>query len=100
MRETLEHKVLQWAASKDLLRGPKLGPAQGAKTLEEAVELLQATISGDLEEVKDGIGDVLVTLIIQASNHGLTLDHCLQHAYDQIKDRRGSTVNGTFVKEE
>ena len=34
--------------------------------------------------------------------HSLKLDvqDCLQHAYNQIKDRKGKMINGVFVKEE
>ena len=50
--------------------------------------------------VIDGIGDVLVTLIIVAEQLGLTLTECLAVAYLEIKDRKGRLVNGTFIKEE
>lgn len=33
-------------------------------------------------------------------NYGLTLKECVQHAYDQIKDRKGKMIDGVFVKEE
>ena len=50
--------------------------------------------------LKDGIGDVIVTLVILAEQQGLSLEECLQAAWDEIKDRKGKTVNGTFIKEE
>jgi hypothetical protein len=31
---------------------------------------------------------------------GLEPKDCLQAAWDEIKDRKGKTVNGVFVKEE
>ena len=30
---------------------------------------------------------------------GWTLEECLQYAYDEIKNRKGKTINGTFVKD-
>ena len=49
----------------------------------------------------DGIGDVLVTLIIVAELERLGVDECLAAAYNEIKDRRGRlTAEGVFVKEE
>jgi predicted transcriptional regulator len=49
--------------------------------------------------IKDDIGDVIVTLSIQASMLGLTLSECLECAYSEIKDRKGKMVDGMFVKE-
>lgn len=34
-----------------------------------------------------------------AKAHGLTLLECVQHSYDEIKDRKGKMVNSTFIKE-
>ena len=51
------------------------------------------------DEVKDGIGDQVVTLILAAELAGTTLEKCLALAYAQIKDRTGKMVDGTFVKD-
>ncbi|MDY5106190.1 MAG: MazG-like family protein [Actinobacillus minor] len=40
----------------------------------------------------------LLTLI--SSKLYLDLSDCVQHAYDQIKDRKGKLIDGVFVKEE
>lgn len=40
-----------------------------------------------------------MTLIILAQQQGWTLEECLQYAYDEIKNRKGKTINGTFVKD-
>lgn len=42
----------------------------------------------------------IVCCLYHISNR-LNLDfiNCVQHAYDQIKDRRGKMINGVFVKE-
>lgn len=34
-----------------------------------------------------------------ASSHKLTLEECLEHSYNEIKDRKGKMVNSTFIKE-
>lgn len=34
-----------------------------------------------------------------SDRHNMTLIDCLHHAWEQIKDRTGKTVNGTFVKD-
>ena len=90
--------VQEWAREKGIL-DKATTRAQAEKTVEEAQELESAVMVEDQEEIKDGIGDTLVTLIIQAEMQGLTLLECLEHAYNQIKDRQGEMINGTFVKE-
>ena len=92
--------VEQWAAARKIV--PNSTPmAQLMKTVSELGELADATLKRDAEGIKDGIGDVLGTLIIYAQLQGLTLEYCLAHAYDVIKDRKGTlTPEGIFVKEE
>lgn len=51
------------------------------------------------EEIVDGIGDQLVTLILAAQLAGVTTTHCLNHAYNEIKNRTGKMVDGQFVKD-
>lgn len=98
--EELIIKVEQWAAARGLLdhSSPQ---AQLLKTVSELGELADATLKGVDPEVVDGLGDVLVTLIIYARLQGVSLAYCLEAAYQQIKDRRGRlTPEGVFVKED
>ena len=57
------------------------------------------TIKSLKNEVADGIGDMLVTIIIAAEMLNLQILDCLQLAYDEIKDRTGKMVDGQFVKD-
>ena len=34
-----------------------------------------------------------------ATENGYTPEECLEHAYNEIKDRKGKFVNGSFIKE-
>lgn len=52
-----------------------------------------------LNEIKDGIGDSVVTLIGVCEMYGFTLEECLQQAYDVISKRTGKMVDGKFVKD-
>ena len=52
-----------------------------------------------LAEAKDGIGDMLVTIILLAKMVDMYTVDCLQSAYDVIKKRTGKMVNGQFVKD-
>jgi NTP pyrophosphatase (non-canonical NTP hydrolase) len=51
------------------------------------------------KDVADDIGDIMVVLINIAERNGLSLRHCLEVAYSDIKDRKGKMVDGIFVKE-
>lgn len=97
--KTLEKKVIKWAEDRGILDNPS-AIAQSAKTLEECAELNLAIVKADTQGIRDGLGDLLVTAILQAKIQGLTLDECLEFAYNEISGRKGKMVNGVFVKDE
>lgn len=74
---------------------------QYCKTTEELSELAHEFTRGRQSgpEVVDALGDTTVCLIILADILGYDLIGCLESAYDVIKDRKGHTENGSFVKE-
>ena len=72
---------------------------QALKILEELGETASALLKDKRNELIDGIGDVLVTVIIFAQQNGLSAKDCLQVAYDEIKNRQGKMIDDTFVKE-
>lgn len=94
--DKLIKQVEQWSIDKGLHNGKP--DRQALKVWEESGEIAKAMSRNRIEELKDGIGDTAVTLIILAQQHGWTLEECLQYAYDEIKDRTGETRNGTFIK--
>lgn len=99
MRELID-RVRGWASDRKITQR-STSVAQLMKTVSELGELADATLKFDRDEVIDGIGDVLVTLIIYADMQGLDIEHCLKSAYEEIKDRKGHlTTDGIFVKEE
>lgn len=63
-------------------------------------EVARAVLKNNHEDLVDGLGDVLVTLIILAEIKGVKLEDCLESAYNVIKFRTGKTVDGTFIKNE
>ena len=94
----LECAIEVWAEEKGILA--KATPIkQAMKTQEELTELCNAILNDDKEEIKDAIGDIVVTLIIQAKMQGLTIEECLNTAYDVISKRTGQMINGQFVKD-
>lgn len=94
----LVKQVEQWSINKNLHNSNS--DRQALKFYEEAGEVAAALSRNDKEALKDGIGDTIVTLIILAQQQGWTLEECLQYAYDEIKNRKGKTINGTFIKDE
>ena len=112
--EELNELVLQWADDKGIL--DKANPlTQLAKTEEEVSETREALFAnqnnldfyynskGQLRdtqiEIKDGFGDILVTILIGCKLSGLDPLDCLETAYNVISKRTGKMINGTFVKD-
>lgn len=95
--DQLVKQVEQWSIDKDLHNGNP--DRQALKFYEEAGEVAAALSRGQMDALKDGIGDTVVTLIILAQQHDMTIQECLHYAYDEIKGRKGKTINGTFIKQ-
>lgn len=110
----LESLVIKWAEDKGILE--KATPlTQARKTEEEVYELIEACVAqqngnetfinskgkkvNTQEELKDALGDILVTIIIGAEMQGLKLEDCLESAYNIISKRTGKMLNGQFVKD-
>jgi NTP pyrophosphatase (non-canonical NTP hydrolase) len=94
----IEMKVIQWAEDRQII--PNSTPStQLLKLMAELGELSDATIKNDLDEIKDGVGDVMVCLINYCALQDIDLVDCIKSAFREIKDRRGTLLsNGVFVK--
>jgi len=93
-----EQDVVRWERDRGIFE--KYSPEkQHEKTLEEVQELTDALASGDRAETMDAIGDIIVTLILQAQMHDWTAGQCLESAYQVIRHRKGEMRDGLFVKE-
>ena len=96
-------KVNDWADERNLKQAdPKI---QWMRITEEVGEirdvLLKPTkFTEPQAALKDAIGDTLVTIIVLAHQLDLDVTECLGIAYEEIKNRKGKMINGTFVKEE
>ncbi|WP_323710543.1 MazG-like family protein [Mammaliicoccus lentus] len=92
-------QVEQWSIDKGLDKGNSF--TQYAKSSEEMGEVAAALCRNDIDELRDGIGDVIVTLVILAQQNNMTLYECLEQAYGEIKDRTGvMSKDGSFIKEQ
>lgn len=96
-------KINHWADERNLKQAdPKI---QWMRITEEVGEirdvLLKPTKFNEPQTaLKDAIGDTLVTIIVLAHQLDLDVTECLNIAYEEIKNRKGKMINGTFVKEE
>src|SRR5690554_6118583 len=96
--DSLIEKVEKWFIDRGL---DKADPTkQMLKLYEEMGEVSAGLARNDIDEIKDGIGDVLVVLIGLSMQMNIDITECLEIAYNEIKDRKGKLVNGVFVKEE
>ena len=95
--DKLIKQVEQWSTDKNLHEADS--SKQFTKVVEEVGEVAAALARSNDDMLKDGIGDVVVTLIILAQQNGMTLEECLTQAYGEIADRKGETRDGVFIKQ-
>jgi len=91
-------KIRNWAEYNGIYAkgDPK---TQYIKLMEEAGEVGRAILKEDLPEIKDGIGDMVVVLTNLAELCDLSIEECVESAYEVISKRTGKMKNGTFVKD-
>ena len=98
--EDLESKVIGWSLARGIIPN-STSTAQLLKAVSEMGELADAEAKQDRDAKIDAVGDVLVCLINYCALSSLDIVACLDAAYEQIKDRRGTMLpGGVFVKEE
>ena len=89
--------IREWAEERGIYESGD-AKTQYVKLMEEAGEVGRAILKNDDDEIKDGIGDMVVVLTNLAELNGLTIEECISSAYDTISTREGKMINGTFVK--
>ena len=95
-----ELDVIRWAEARGIVANSD-SKTQLLKAVSEMGELADAIIKRDRPAIVDGIGDVLVCLIVVGALEDLDLTHCLESAYNEIKDRKGYlNKNGAFIKQQ
>lgn len=100
MYEEIEQKIIQWSKDRKII--PNATPqSQLLKAFEEMGELAAAEARNSPSKIEDSVGDVMVCLINYCARRGISIVKCMEYAYDEIKDRKGTLMpNGIFVKEE
>ena len=94
--QQLVHMVEQWHLDRNLIEGAT-DKDQVLKLIQEVGELSDNVCKG--QDIRDDIGDIMVVLINIMKRNDLSLEECLDVAYNDIKDRKGKMVDGIFVKE-
>lgn len=97
-KENIFGLIRDWAEERGIYdKGdPK---TQLIKLYEESGELSQALLKNDKPGIIDAIGDSVVVLTNLAHLVGTDIESCIQSAYDEISNRTGKMVNGTFQKD-
>lgn len=96
--ETLARKIINRFTKIGIVSADN-AKTQFMKVTEELGELAEGINKDKPEQVKDSLGDVLVTLILLAEDLNLNLLDCLNSAWGEIKDRKGEVKDGSFIKE-
>jgi NTP pyrophosphatase (non-canonical NTP hydrolase) len=96
MMEKLAKNIAKWHHERNLIKGAT-DKDQFCKLIQEAGELSDNICKG--KDIADDIGDMVVVLINIAERNGLTLEDCMQRAWEDIKDRKGKMIDGIFIKE-
>ena len=103
--------IIDWAKQKGIYESGDV-KTQLAKLVEETGELAKAILKKDEKEFIDAIGDCVVVLTNLAElgnkyykrenvlQEWITIEKCINSAYDVIKDRTGKMNNGTFEKDD
>ena len=98
LSDNMFEDIRQWANDRGLYdKGD--AKTQLIKLYEESGELSQALLKNDKAGIIDAIGDSVVVLTNLAHLVGTDIEICIKSAYDEISNRTGRMINGTFVKD-
>lgn len=100
--------IRDWAKEKEIYKKGDV-KTQFVKLSEEVGELAQAILQEDEKEIVDAIGDIVIVLTNLAelapiykgfsTIEKMTIEDCINSAYNVIAERTGKIKNGTFVKD-
>jgi NTP pyrophosphatase (non-canonical NTP hydrolase) len=96
-RKSTFDKIRNWAQERGIYEkgDPK---TQYLKLQEECGELSKAILNNNDAEIIDAIGDCVVVLTNLSKLCGFKIEDCINSAYNEIQNRKGKMINGTFVK--
>lgn len=92
----LKEKIEQWIKDRNL--DTTSPDKQTLKLMEEVGELAEALLENNREAIVDALGDILVVMLNLHSLLNTTFEEALNHAWKEIENRKGVTVNGVFIR--
>ena len=119
------NSIREWAEQKGIYEKGDT-KTQFLKLIEEVGELGKAILKNDINETKDAIGDIVVVLtnltelanndifineyyedvvgdggsrMLMTESMDISIEDCINSAYEVISKRTGKMQNGTFVKD-
>ena len=95
--DTIFDAIRAWAFNRGIYKSGDT-KTQLIKLYEEVGELSEAVLKSDNNEFIDAIGDAVVVLTNLAELGGVRIEDCIESAYNEISNRSGDMINGTFVK--
>jgi len=97
--DELHSKIIQWSRDRQIIPNSTAN-AQFLKAVSEMGELADGLAKKDIALTADAVGDVMVCLINYCALQDINLVDCMEVAYDQIKNRKGTLLpNGVFQKD-
>ena len=90
-------KINDWATKRGLNKTSN--DKQLTKLVEELGELAEGHNKQNDDQVVDSLGDMFVVMTIYCLQRGINISDCINQAVETIKDRKGKTVDGVFIKE-
>ena len=93
------NNIRTWGFQKGILQGGDT-KTQLIKLYEETGELSEAVLKNNKNDIIDAVGDIIIVLTNFAELQGVSIEECIKSAYDEVSNRTGRMINGTFVKDE
>ena len=98
VKDTVFDKIRRWGKDRNFYgEGGATVQSQFVKLAEEMGELAGNIARG--KDCIDDLGDMVVVLTHIAKLQGKTIEECIEHSYNDIKDRKGQFREGSFIKE-
>ena len=98
--QTIIANIIQWHKDRNLIDG-STDKDQVLKLMQELGELSDHVCKDSHTMlIADDLGDMMVVMLNIMHRNNLTIEECLDKAYNSIKDRKGKMVDGIFVKED
>lgn len=98
METTIFNKIRTWGDERNFYgEGGATIQSQFVKLAEEMGELAGNIARG--RDFTDDIGDMAIVLTHLAKLQGTSIEECINHSYNEIKDRKGKFICGSFIKE-